>query len=205
MKEKLSPLAGGPGNIRGSSGNFTNDRSTWAPSGTPAWIRCSLSRSAQSRAIRSSSIVIVRLPRFGTWLLSQTDGNPDAYNRGLGEIDDVHGVERIRLRALRRSSAHRNSESVREAIDRYVAAGRVLARDAVSEAIWDSESRSRGSKKGFVTLTAYVTSRNGWVTSIPGAIDVTIECLPGSTLPDLPKLGYDVWRSVRRGICIPRS
>jgi hypothetical protein len=83
---------------------------------------------------------------------------PTAYNRGLGEIDDLHGVEMIRLRALQRAGAHRDSESVREAIDRYVAAVRALARDAVSEAIWDSESRSRGSKKGFVTLTAYVTS-----------------------------------------------
>jgi hypothetical protein len=36
--------------------------------------------------------------------------------------------------------------------------------------------------------------RGAWIeTSVPGAIDVTMECLPDSTLPgDLRKLGYEV-------------
>jgi hypothetical protein len=38
-----------------------------------------------------------------------------------------------------------------------------------------------------------VRSRNGWITSVPGDVDVTIECLPGSSLPDeLRKAGYIV-------------
>jgi hypothetical protein len=37
-----------------------------------------------------------------------------------------------------------------------------------------------------------VRSRNAWITSIPGDVDVAIECLPGSTLPDeLRTRGYD--------------
>ncbi len=42
-------------------------------------------------------------------------------------------------------------------------------------------------------LNDFVTSRHGWLTSIPGAGEVTMECLPSSTLPDeLRRLGYDV-------------
>jgi hypothetical protein len=42
-------------------------------------------------------------------------------------------------------------------------------------------------------LNEFVRSRNGWVTSVPGDVDVTIECLPGSTLPDeLQVQGYDL-------------
>jgi hypothetical protein len=29
-----------------------------------------------------------------------------------------------------------------------------------------------------------VTSRHGWITSIPGDTELTMDCLPGSTLPD---------------------
>jgi hypothetical protein len=48
-------------------------------------------------------------------------------------------------------------------------------------------------KERFASLNAYVTKRNGWLTSIPGAADVTMECLPGSMLPDeLRRLGYDL-------------
>jgi hypothetical protein len=40
---------------------------------------------------------------------------------------------------------------------------------------------------------ATVRQRDCWIASIPGAVEVTIECLPGSTLPDeLRKVGYDV-------------
>ena len=36
-------------------------------------------------------------------------------------------------------------------------------------------------------------SRHGWLTSIPGDVEVTMECLPGSTLPDeLRRAGYTV-------------
>jgi hypothetical protein len=42
-------------------------------------------------------------------------------------------------------------------------------------------------------MNDFVRSRNGWVTSIPGAIDVTMECQPGSSLPDdLRASGYEV-------------
>ncbi len=48
-------------------------------------------------------------------------------------------------------------------------------------------------KELFAALNAFVTERHGWLTSIPGAVDVTMECLPGSSLPDeLRKLGYEV-------------
>jgi hypothetical protein len=46
-------------------------------------------------------------------------------------------------------------------------------------------------KERFATLNKYVTARNGWLTSIPGEREVTMECLPESSLPDeLEKLGY---------------
>ncbi|MEH2547126.1 hypothetical protein V1283_003771 [Bradyrhizobium sp. AZCC 2262] len=48
-------------------------------------------------------------------------------------------------------------------------------------------------KARFEGLNEYVRARHGWLTSVPGARDVTMECLPGSTLPgDLRKLGYTV-------------
>ncbi len=48
-------------------------------------------------------------------------------------------------------------------------------------------------KTRFAKLNEFVRERNGWITSIPGACDVTMECMPRSTLPDaLRKLGYDV-------------
>jgi hypothetical protein len=48
-------------------------------------------------------------------------------------------------------------------------------------------------KARFAALNEFVTSRHGWITSIPGAIEVTIEVLPGSTLPDdLRGLGHQV-------------
>jgi hypothetical protein len=48
-------------------------------------------------------------------------------------------------------------------------------------------------KKKFKGLNEFISSRHGWITSIPGAVVVTVECLPGSTLPDEPrKAGYEV-------------
>ena len=48
-------------------------------------------------------------------------------------------------------------------------------------------------KARFAALNAFVTKRNGWLTSIPGALDVTMETLPDSGLPDeLRELGYDL-------------
>ena len=40
-------------------------------------------------------------------------------------------------------------------------------------------------KELFAALNKFVTERGGWLTSIPGAVDVTMECLPGSSLPDV--------------------
>lgn len=48
-------------------------------------------------------------------------------------------------------------------------------------------------KRMFAGLNSYVTERGGWLTSIPGAWTITMECLPGSPLPDaLRGLGWDV-------------
>jgi hypothetical protein len=38
-------------------------------------------------------------------------------------------------------------------------------------------------KSRFAALNEFVTSRHGWITSVPGAVEVTMECLPGSELP----------------------
>jgi hypothetical protein len=48
-------------------------------------------------------------------------------------------------------------------------------------------------KSRFEGLNEFVQSRGGWTTSVPGAAEVTVECLPDSALPDdLRGLGYDV-------------
>jgi hypothetical protein len=48
-------------------------------------------------------------------------------------------------------------------------------------------------KERFAALVTYARERNGWLTSVPGAPTVTMECLPDSTLPDaLRDLGYIV-------------
>jgi hypothetical protein len=48
-------------------------------------------------------------------------------------------------------------------------------------------------KQRFDAVNKLVTASNGWVTSIRGAPEIVIECLPGSTLPDeLRDLGYDL-------------
>jgi hypothetical protein len=48
-------------------------------------------------------------------------------------------------------------------------------------------------KEQFEAVNKFVCSRGGWVTSIPGAPEVTMECLPGSSLPDeLRRQGYTV-------------
>jgi hypothetical protein len=48
-------------------------------------------------------------------------------------------------------------------------------------------------KDKFAGLNKFVTHRGGWITSVPGALEVAIECLPGSTLPDeLRAAGYDL-------------
>jgi len=45
----------------------------------------------------------------------------------------------------------------------------------------------------FRQMNDWVTARGGWVISPPGDDEMTIECLPGSTLPDdLRDTGYDV-------------
>jgi hypothetical protein len=48
-------------------------------------------------------------------------------------------------------------------------------------------------KEKFAALNEFVHAWGGWVTSVPGAAEVTVECLPDSALPDdLRGLGYDV-------------
>jgi hypothetical protein len=43
----------------------------------------------------------------------------------------------------------------------------------------------------FKEINRWIMARGGWVTSLPGAREVTMECLPGSSLPDeLTRLGY---------------
>jgi hypothetical protein len=46
-------------------------------------------------------------------------------------------------------------------------------------------------KERFATLNKYVTARNGWLTSVPGEVDVMLECLPGSSLPDELRAGAE--------------
>jgi hypothetical protein len=48
-------------------------------------------------------------------------------------------------------------------------------------------------KTRFEVLNEFVRSRNGWITLVPGDVEVTIECLPRSSLPDeLRAQGYDL-------------
>jgi hypothetical protein len=47
-------------------------------------------------------------------------------------------------------------------------------------------------KKLFAGLNRYVTERVGWLTSIPGDLTVTFECLVDSSMPDdVAWLGHD--------------
>jgi hypothetical protein len=46
-------------------------------------------------------------------------------------------------------------------------------------------------KERFVALNKYVNARHGWLTSVPGEVDVTMECLPDSTLPDELRAGAE--------------
>jgi hypothetical protein len=57
----------------------------------------------------------------------------------------------------------------------------------------DAKARVRDRKKRFARLNEFVTMGNGWITSIPGRDEVTVEVLEGSTLPDeLREIGYRV-------------
>jgi len=48
-------------------------------------------------------------------------------------------------------------------------------------------------KARFAALLKFTTARNGWITSIPGDVSVTMECLEGSDLPEqLAQLGYEL-------------
>jgi hypothetical protein len=56
-----------------------------------------------------------------------------------------------------------------------------------------SKPEVKDRKVRFEGLNEFVRARNGWITSIPGAPEATMECLPASTLPDeLRKMGYDL-------------
>jgi hypothetical protein len=48
-------------------------------------------------------------------------------------------------------------------------------------------------KAKFEALNKWVTERGGWLVSVPGAAEVTVECLPDSNLPnDLRALAYNI-------------
>jgi hypothetical protein len=48
-------------------------------------------------------------------------------------------------------------------------------------------------KARFVELNEFVRSMNGWLRSVPGDVEITIDCLPSSPLPEkLRKMGYTV-------------
>lgn len=48
-------------------------------------------------------------------------------------------------------------------------------------------------KEKFAALAEFVQARDAWLTSVPGAAEVTMDCLPDSGVPDdLRALGYDV-------------
>lgn len=56
-----------------------------------------------------------------------------------------------------------------------------------------ASSKVADRKALFAGLNEFVRARSGWLTSMPGAREVTMECLYGSTLPDeLRGLGYKV-------------
>jgi hypothetical protein len=47
-------------------------------------------------------------------------------------------------------------------------------------------------KDAFDKLLKFVTSRHGWIISVPGSSEIAMECLPGSALPEeLYDAGYD--------------
>lgn len=63
----------------------------------------------------------------------------------------------------------------------------------------DGKSKVADRMEQFAALNEYVTSRNGWIISLPGHAEVMIECLPGSALPeDLRGLGYQL-RAIHDG------
>jgi hypothetical protein len=48
-------------------------------------------------------------------------------------------------------------------------------------------------KDRFDKLLKFVTARHGWITSVAGAEEIAVECLPTSALPDeLFDAGYDL-------------
>jgi len=47
----------------------------------------------------------------------------------------------------------------------------------------------------FQKMNAFIMRRGGWITSLPGATMMTIECLPGSSIPgELRDLTYELER-----------
>lgn len=59
-------------------------------------------------------------------------------------------------------------------------------------------------KSKFETLNEFVIGKGGWLTSVPGKRDVTMECLPGSTLPDdLRGLGHKLTEIRERERILP--
>jgi hypothetical protein len=64
----------------------------------------------------------------------------------------------------------------------------------VADRDWDTKGTLENRKARFAELNAMATAKgNAWLTSIPGRTEITMECLPDSTLPDdLRKLGYVV-------------
>jgi hypothetical protein len=55
------------------------------------------------------------------------------------------------------------------------------------------DDRIASRKERFEQINEFVRSRGGWLVSVPGAAEVSLGTLPGSSLPDkLRGLGYDV-------------
>jgi hypothetical protein len=50
-----------------------------------------------------------------------------------------------------------------------------------------------GRLQRFKQMNEFVTARGGWITSLPGAVQITVETLPESSLrSDLRDLGFDL-------------
>jgi hypothetical protein len=70
----------------------------------------------------------------------------------------------------------------------------------------DRRQKIETRKARFETLNKFVTQHGGWVTSVPGGIDITIECTETSDLPEkLGDLGYELREVGRRERMAPNA
>jgi|EndMetStandDraft_4_1072995.scaffolds.fasta_scaffold938508_2 hypothetical protein len=52
-------------------------------------------------------------------------------------------------------------------------------------------------KEVFDGVNKFISARGGWITSVPGAVDVTIEVMPGSSIPAEPRWATTSSRTAR--------